>query len=129
MTERLTRKQAIRSGLALLTGLVRCRLCGHAMQVAYKEGRFQYICHNGRAKYARSNCQYLSGARIDEAVVAEFFRVLQPAQIDALEQVNTRQAEHQQELIHQLEQEVTRLDYAARRAERQYNCASTRRTD
>jgi DNA invertase Pin-like site-specific DNA recombinase len=122
MAERLTRKQAIRSGAALLTGLVRCGRCGHAMQVSYKDRRFQYVCQNGQSKYARPNCQYLSGSRIDEAVVGEFFRVLQPAQIDVLEQVNSRQAEHQHDLVRHLEQEVTRLDYAAKRAERQYNC-------
>ncbi len=35
MAERLTRKQAVRCGAALLTGLVRCGRCGHAMQVIY----------------------------------------------------------------------------------------------
>jgi hypothetical protein len=63
----------------------------------------------------------LSGRLIDEAVVKEFFRVIQPAEIDALERVSTRQAEHQREAVRHLEQEVTRLDYAAQRAERQYN--------
>jgi len=122
MAERLTRKQALRSGAALLTGLVRCGLCGHAMQVAYKDNRFQYLCHAAQARYAKPNCQYLSGRPIDEAVVQAFFRVLQPAEVDALEGVNARQAEHQRELIRHLEQEATRLAYAAHRAERQYNC-------
>jgi DNA invertase Pin-like site-specific DNA recombinase len=122
MAERLTRKQALRKGAALLTGLVRCGLCGHAMQVAYKDGRFQYLCHRNQARYAKPNCQYLSGRPIDEAVLEEFFRVLQPAEIDALERVSTQQADHHQELLHHLEQEVTRLEYAARRVERQYNC-------
>jgi DNA invertase Pin-like site-specific DNA recombinase len=122
MAEPLSRKQALRSGAALLTGLVRCGLCGHAMQVGYKKGRFQYLCHWAQARYAKPTCQYLSGRPLDEAVVEEFFRVLQPAEIDALEQVSARQAEHHQELLRHLEQEVTRLEYAARRAERQYNC-------
>jgi hypothetical protein len=64
----------------------------------------------------------LSGRPIDEAVVQEFFRVLQSAEIDALERVTAQQAEHQGELVRHLEQEVTRLEYAAKRAERQYNC-------
>jgi DNA invertase Pin-like site-specific DNA recombinase len=123
MAERLTRKQALRSGAALLTGLVRCSFCGHTLQVAYKDKRFQYFCHAAQARYAKPNCQYLSGQPIDEAVVHAFFRVLQPAEIDALEQVSVRQAEHQQELIHHLEQEVTRLAYVAHRAERQYNAS------
>jgi DNA invertase Pin-like site-specific DNA recombinase len=122
MEERLTRKQALRNGAALLTGLVRCGVCGHAMQVTYKVGRFQYVCHTAQARYAKPNCQYLSGRPIDEAVVEEFFHVLQPAEIDAFEQISAHQAEHHQELLRHLEQEAVRLQYAARRAERQYNC-------
>jgi DNA invertase Pin-like site-specific DNA recombinase len=121
MTERLTRKQAIRGGVALLTGLVRCGRCGHAMQVAYKDNRFQYICRVASSHYSKTNCQYLTGAPIDEAVVQEFFRVLQPAEIDALERVNAKQAAHQRELEIHLEQEVRRLEYVAQRAERQYD--------
>lgn len=121
MAERLTRKQAIRSGAALLTGLVRCGRCGHAMQVAYKDNRFQYICRIASTHYSKANCQYLTGGPIDEAVVQEFFRVLRPAEIDALERVNAKQAAHQRELETHLEQEVRRLEYAASRAERQYD--------
>jgi hypothetical protein len=121
MAERLTRKQAIRSGAALLTGLVRCGRCGRAMHVAYKDNRFQYICQLANSHYAKKNCQYLTGAPIDEAVVQEFFRVLQPAEIDALERVNAKQAAHHRELEVHLEQEVRRLEYAASRAERQYD--------
>lgn len=122
MMERLTRKQALRQGAALLTGLVRCGMCGHSMQVAYKDGRFQYLCHAAQARYAKPNCQYLSGRPIDHAVVQEFFRVLQPAEIDALQRVSAQQTAHQQELIKHLQQDVTRLEYAARHAEKQYNC-------
>jgi DNA invertase Pin-like site-specific DNA recombinase len=121
MMERLTRKQALRQGAALLTGLVRCGMCGHTMQVSYKDRRFQYNCCSAQSRYAKPNCQYLSGRPIDAAVVAEFFRALQPAEIDALESVSARQTGHQQELIQHLEQEVKRLEYAAGRAERQYN--------
>ncbi|HTU18836.1 MAG TPA: recombinase family protein [Gemmataceae bacterium] len=122
MAERLTRKQAIRPGAALLTGLVRCSLCGHAMQVSYKENRYQYVCNVMLTHYGKKTCQYLAGEPIDAKVVQEFFGVLQPATIDALERVSGRQAEHQQELVHHLEQEASRLEYAAKRAERQYNC-------
>jgi len=121
MMERLTRKQALRQGAALLTGLVRCGMCGHSMQVAYKDRRFQYYCNAAQSRYAKPNCQFLSGRPLDAAVVEEFFRVLQPAEIDALEQVSTQQAGHQQELVQHLEQEVKRLEYTAARAERQYN--------
>jgi DNA invertase Pin-like site-specific DNA recombinase len=122
MQEQYARKRAIRDGAALLTGLVRCGRCGHAMGVAYKDRRFQYKCDAARSSYGKPSCQYLSGHRIDEAVVQAFFRVLRPTQIDALEKVTARQAEHHEEQVKHLQQEVVRYDYEAKRAERQYNC-------
>lgn len=121
MVERLTRKQAIRSGAALLTGLVRCGFCGHALGVQYKDRRFQYVCLGARRQYAGPTCQYLSGLPLDEAVVREFFAVLEPAQIDALDRVTVRHQAHHREMLKHLDQEVTRLEYAAQRAERQYD--------
>lgn len=91
------------------------------MQVTYKDRRFQYKCDGARSKYGKPSCQFLSGCRIDDAVVTEFFRVLEPAQIDALEQVSLKQADHQQQRAQHLQQEVVRLEYQAARAERQYN--------
>jgi len=121
MQEQFVRKRAIRGGEALLPGLVRCGACGHVMGVSYKVNRFQYKCDGKRVKYGKSSCQFLSGQVIDDAVIEEFFHALQPAHIDALEQVSVRQATHHQESVHHLEQEVRRLEYEAHRAERQYN--------
>ena len=115
-----TRGRGIRGGAALLTGLVRCGHCGNAMHVTYEQKRFLYICNAARNKYAKPACQYLTGRTIDEAVVEEFFKALRPAEIDALEQVSAKQAERHGELIYHLEQEVSRLDYEARHAEKQY---------
>jgi len=44
MQDQYTRKRGIRQGDALLTGMIRCGHCGHAMGVAYKDRRFQYKC-------------------------------------------------------------------------------------
>ncbi|MCH7686492.1 MAG: recombinase family protein, partial [Planctomycetes bacterium] len=118
---RFARKRGIRRGAALISGLIRCGRCGHCMRVAYKGNRFQYVCSGARNKYAKPSCQFLSGHRIDAVVVEEFFRVLQPAQINALERVGAKQAAHHRQLIEHLEQEVQRLDYEAKRAERQYD--------
>jgi Recombinase/Recombinase zinc beta ribbon domain len=121
MADKMTRRRSFRGGAALLTGLVRCGVCGHTMHVAYKDRRFQYVCIKSWTRYAKPPCQHLGGRPIDAAVVDEFFRVLHPAQIDALEQVVAQQAEQQRTLIHHLRQEVARLEFAAARAERQYN--------
>jgi DNA invertase Pin-like site-specific DNA recombinase len=121
MADRLTRRQGVRGGRALLAGLVRCGRCGRAMYVGYKDNRFQYVCQAARTRYGLPSCQFLSGGPIDAAVVDEFFAVLRPAAIDALERVTANQAAHHAEVIRHLEQDVQRLEYAATRAERQYD--------
>lgn len=121
MDEQFRRKGGIRQGAALLSGLVRCGQCGHAMNVAYKDNRFQYTCDNARVEYGKRSCQFLSGERIDTLVVEEFFRALAPAQIDALEKVSAKQRAHHREQVDHLRQELTRLEFAAARAERQYD--------
>jgi DNA invertase Pin-like site-specific DNA recombinase len=121
MAERRTRKQATRQGAALLTGLVSCGRCGHAMHVAYTEDRYRYLCRQATSKYAKPNCQYITGRPIDEVVVREFFSALRPAEINAMERVDARLAQHERELEHHLELEVRRLEVAASRAERQYD--------
>jgi DNA invertase Pin-like site-specific DNA recombinase len=112
----------VRDGAALLTGLVCCARCGHAIRVAYKDGRFQYVCNGSNVGYGKPSCQFLSGQRIDAAVVKEFFQVLEPATIDAFERVAEKTNAHHSEQIKHLETEVTRLQYDAKRAERQYDC-------
>jgi len=121
MDEQFTRKGGVRHGAALLTGLVRCGHCGHAMAVVYKGTRFQYRCNRRRSEYGKPSCQFLSGQRIEAAVVEEFFHSLAPSHIDALENVSRKQRAHHREQIGHLKQEVKRLEYAAGRAERQYD--------
>ncbi len=121
LQERFTRKGRSCIGAALLTGLVWCGNCGHKMQISYTENRFRYHCTKSTSELAKAACQSVSGHRIDDAVVQEFFRVLAPAQIDAMEQVTKQQTAHHREQLKHLQQEVARLEYAATRAERQYN--------
>ena len=121
MQSRFTRRDGSKSGAALLAGLVRCGKCGHAMRVAYKEQRFQYTCSKHQGELQQGSCQYLSGKRIDEVVVSTFLEVLRPAQIDALEVAHQQAAATRVEQLKQIRQDVQRLNYAATRAERQYN--------
>lgn len=110
-------------GKALLVGLVCCGKCGHRMSVSYKdkEGRYQYCCQSAQKQYGKRTCQYLSAREIDAAVAAAFFEALHPAEIDALEQHSLQQARCQQQLVHEQERDVQRLQYTAHRAEQQYD--------
>ncbi|QDU88975.1 hypothetical protein Pla175_23590 [Pirellulimonas nuda] len=121
MQSRFTRRDASRKGASLLAGLVRCGKCGHAMRVAYKDKRFQYLCSKLQGELRQEACQYLSGKRIDEVVVAEFLSAIAPANIDALQAATDRQLVSHHDQLKHLRQDVQRLSYAATRAERQYN--------
>ena len=121
MSEKFTPKGGVRQGSAMLAGLVRCGKCGHAMVVMYKDARVQYTCSHRRQEYGTPSCQFLSGGRIDAAVVDEFFDTIAPANIDALEKVSAKQRAHHREQIGHLTQEVKRLEFAAARTERQYD--------
>jgi len=121
MDEQFTRKGGVRQGSAMLAGLVRCGKCGHAMIVMYKDDRVQYTCNHRRAEYGKPSCQFLSGKRIDSAVVQEFLRALAPANINALEKVSEKQRIHHREQIKHLQQEAKRLEFTAARTQRQYD--------
>lgn len=121
MQTRFVRKERNQSGAALLTGLVRCGKCGHTMRVAYKDNRFQYACSKALTESLHRSCQYLSGKRIDEAVVSSFFEAISPAQIDAFEMASAEFAASYRERAKHFRQDVERLTYVACRAERQYN--------
>lgn len=91
------------------------------MLVSYKEARFQYTCLRSRSDYAKASCQYVSGMAVDEIVVEEFFDAIKPAHIDALQKVAAKEAKRHQETLKHLDQEVARLEFEAKRAERQYD--------
>jgi len=121
MQVRLTARNANGGGSALLAGLVRCGKCGHAMRVAYKDQRFQYTCSKAQRELRQPACQYLSGQRIDNAVVSAFFEALAPAQIDAFQAAAQDHVASYGEQLKHFRQDVQRLGYAAARAERQYS--------
>jgi DNA invertase Pin-like site-specific DNA recombinase len=121
MQTRLGKKNSGRSGAALLAGLVRCGKCGRSMRVIYKDQRFQYSCSKSQNELRQGSCQYISGKRIDEAVVTAFMEAINPAEIDALQHAASKHAATHAEQLKHLRQDVQRLSYAAARAERQYN--------
>jgi len=121
MQARLTRREGVRQGKAMLAGLVRCGKCGRKVQVAYKDNRFQYVCCKSVTELAQRSCQFLSGDRIDDSVLTAFFAAIQPTNIDALQATTQQQAAEREQRLKLIRQEVERLNYAAHRAERQYD--------
>jgi DNA invertase Pin-like site-specific DNA recombinase len=110
-----------RRGPAVLQGLLYCGRCGHKLSIEYHRGP-HYVCvalHNqsgGRVPV----CQHLSAGPVDAAVVAAFWAVLAPVELDAYTQAVERHQATQAALEQAQRQQAERLRYEAALAERQF---------
>ena len=116
---------AVREGRAQLQGLVVCGRCGRRMLVGYsgKDGRVpRYLCAQGLRLYGSArSCQSLSGRRLDAAVVAEMFTVLQPAALAATAAALSEAEQQHTRRLHAFELAVERAGFEAERARRQFD--------
>jgi DNA invertase Pin-like site-specific DNA recombinase len=111
-----------RAGKALLHGIVCCGECGHKMGVRYKHGP-HYLCDFPRQHHRGAVCQYLPGDVIDDWVVELFFAALAPAELDVYSKALTTYGQQEQQVQRARQQQIERLRYHARLAERQFNQA------
>jgi DNA invertase Pin-like site-specific DNA recombinase len=108
-----------RPGQALLHGIVYCGACGHKLVVQYKNGT-RYLCNYLRQQYGEPVCQYIPADPVDATVVQVFFEALSPIELDAYERARQAQQKVTEATAHARAQQIERLRYQARLAERQY---------
>src|SRR3954464_13861640 len=108
-----------RPGKALLHGLAHCGECGHKMVVQYKGGT-QYLCNALRQQSQAPVCQRIPGDAIDDHVVRLFFEALAPAELDVHDRVVASLCEEREQVHRARRQQLERLRYQARLAERQF---------
>jgi DNA invertase Pin-like site-specific DNA recombinase len=111
-----------RPGKALLHGIVYCGECGHKMVVQYKSGA-HYICNYLRQQYRVPVCQDLPADAIDAHVVQAFLDALSPAELDLYGKAVAALRQDEEQVQEAQRQQIERLRYQARLAERQYNQA------
>ncbi len=111
-----------RPGKALLHGIVSCGECGHKMVVQYKKGT-RYLCNYLRQQYGVPVCQNLPGDPIDACVVQAFFDALSPAELDLYGKAVAALRQDDEQVRQSQQQQLERLRYQARLAERQFNLA------
>lgn len=109
-----------RPGAALLHGIIYCGECGHKMLVQYKEGN-RYLCNYLRQQYLVPICQLLPADIIDSEVVPKFFAALGQIELDAYTQAINSQLQSEQAINKAHLQQLERLRYQVRLAERQFN--------
>jgi predicted DNA-binding protein YlxM (UPF0122 family) len=111
-----------RPGKALLHGIVHCGECGHQMVVQYKP-KTHYICNHLRQQYRVPVCQYLPADPIDEFVVRAFFAALSAAELDLYDEAAAAIRRQAEEVDRARREQIERLRYQARLAERQFTRA------
>jgi DNA invertase Pin-like site-specific DNA recombinase len=123
---------AAREGQALLQGLLRCGRCGRRMRSAYSGARGRqgwarrYYCdpREGEIAYNGADgreCQGLGGRQLDEAVLEEVFRGLEPAAIQATAKALADQEDSEAARLRAFELALERTRYEAERARRQFD--------
>lgn len=120
--KRFMSRGAVRSGEALLPGLLRCTRCGKKLHVHY--GRtFRYECVGAFTQLAAARCITFGGMRVDRALAKEVLDRLQPLGVEAaLAAIEVRSQQHS-EKKDQLDLALQQARYEAARAQRQYDAA------
>lgn len=119
------RSGAAKEGPALLTGLLRCRRCGHKLSVNYSgppsHRVHRYSCRQRHASYGESLCIGFSGLDVDRRIAVEVLDVVQPAAVEAALIAANESLAADDQVIEALRAELEGARYAADRAWRQYD--------
>jgi DNA invertase Pin-like site-specific DNA recombinase len=108
-----------RSGAALLQGLAYCGHCGNKMAIQYHPAP-RYLCNHHRTRSGGKECQRLPTAPIDARVVQNFWEALSPAELDCYDEAVAAFDEQHRQIERARQQQLERLRYEARLAEKQY---------
>ncbi len=110
---------APRTGKALLTSLLVCGACGRRMYASYRSKSTAYYgCM--RRKNEGSTCCGLEAGAVDDLVVQQVLRALEPATLE-LSLKAIQDVHHERERLHRhWKQRLERATYESERAERQY---------
>ena len=111
---------AIREGLALLAGLLRCGRCGGRVYVAYKQASAMYYCDGGNEKGTRRCCSFGS-KRIDRRVGEELCRALEPFSVKAAIAAADMKVQQRSQEVSNARMQVEALEYEANRAFEQFD--------
>ena len=115
---------AARQGAALLSGLVRCGLCGRMMQVGYSGhggDAPRYLCGRGTHLYGTPPCQSIGGAYLHRAVLGQLFQVLQPASLEATARAMADAEQRHRDQVAAFELALERARFEADRAMRKHD--------
>ena len=113
---------AVRSGQALLVGLLRCGHCGRKLHVEYPtQGHTRYACMSSRLDPEGVCCVRSNGLQADEIISGAVLRCLSPLGIEAALAALQAHQDTEDERIRQKSLALEQARYEAVRAQRQYD--------
>ena len=111
----------VRHGAGILQGMTICGHCGLHMQTVYKHTP-RYVCRGlVRTADVAGECTSVRAPVVDDVVVQAFFEAIQPAQLDALEEILAAQQTERTRLNRQWQEQQKRAQYEVHLAQRQYD--------
>jgi hypothetical protein len=114
---------SVRSGRALLAGLVVCGRCGYRLRTQYggRSNQPRYTCSANQTRLGEPRCQSLNAQAVDEEVVRLTYQALVPPVLEVSLQV-ADDLHHQRDAARALwKQRLERASYEGERAARQYH--------
>ena len=113
---------AVRSGQALLVGLLRCGHCGRKLHVEYpSQGHTRYACTSSRLDPEGVCCVRINGPQADDLASEEILRCLSPLGIEAALGALQAHQDTEDERIRQKSLALEQARYEVARAQRQYD--------
>jgi hypothetical protein len=120
-----TGRKAARGGRSVLSGLLRCRRCGHTLQVSYSGSDSStpaFRCTRRHHQQGSGWCVSFSGKRVEDVVVAQILDAVSgsaiEAAIEAASRVNEQRFQQREALALELEQARYEAQLASRRYDR-----------
>jgi hypothetical protein len=116
-------RKSARGGRSLLAGLLRCRRCGHTLQVSYS-GRdstsANFRCLRRHHQTGSDACVSCSGKPVEEAVSRQILQAIETKTIDAAIEAAQRADERHRQEREALRLELEHARYDAQLAARRY---------
>lgn len=113
-----------REGTALLQGRIRCGRCSRMMSTGYSGSTGnspRYLCAQVRSYGGERACQSFGGRRIDQRVLEEVFKVLEPAALTATAKAIDEATANFADRLAVFQLGVERARYEAERARRKFD--------
>jgi len=115
---------AIKEGIALLVGLIRCGHCGNKLYVTYKNNPVSasYFC-KGKNRESAKRCLTFGSVDVDKCFTNEILKALDPFTVQAgINAIELIESENYAKLL-MLQQEVENAKFYAERAFEQFDMA------